>query len=119
MTPPDATVLDPDETFRALTSGEQVRLLIRLARELTLVARHYYVPGTLELTDPAAVRLANEVQHRVIAHAENCLAGADTDAPVGYGFVADCWEHNGLSELVRAAYVRAYESVRPSIPAAG
>jgi hypothetical protein len=108
----------PDDTFRELAPAEQVRLLIRLARELTLVARDFYVPGTLELTDPAAVRLVNEIQHRVTAHAENCLSGADADAPVGYGFVADCWDHNGLPELVLAAYNRAYQSVRPSVAVA-
>jgi hypothetical protein len=105
----------PDEAFRELTQGEQVRLLIRLVRELTLVARHYYTPGTDQLGDPVAVRMVNEIQHRVAAQAENCFAGADRDAPVGYGFVADCWDHNGLRELVQAAFARAYKSVRPQV----
>ena len=113
------TDLDPDTSFRALAPAERVRLLIRLARELTLVARDYYVPGTLDLTDPAAVRLVNEIQHRVTAHAEDCLGGGGGDAPVGYGYVGDCWDHNGLAGLVHQAYARAYESVRPAVAAAG
>jgi hypothetical protein len=103
---------NPDEAFRNLNPDEQLRLLIRLARELTLVARSYYVAGNLELADPSAVRLVNEIQHRVIAHAENCLSGSDTDAPVGYGFVAECWDHKGLRQLVEQAFERAYRSVR-------
>jgi hypothetical protein len=118
VTEPYKAGASPDDTFRALPRADQIRVLIRLARELTLVARNYYVPGTLELADPAAVRLVNEIQHRVTAHAENCLEGADTDAPVGYGFITECWEHNGLHELVSAAYARAYQSVRPSVVAA-
>jgi hypothetical protein len=110
---------NPDEAFRTLTPHERARLLIRLARELTLVARHYYVAGTLELTDPSAVRLVNEIQHRVTAHAENCLAGTDLDAPVGYGFVTECWDHNGLRGLVLGAFARAYRSVRSPAAATG
>jgi len=103
----------PDDLFRDLAPDEQVRLLIRLARELTVVARSYYTPGTDQLDDPVAVRMVNEIQHRVTAHADNCLGGADHDAPVGYGFVTECADHNGLRELVRAAFTRAYRSVRP------
>jgi hypothetical protein len=116
---PTDTGLNPDDAFRRLTPAEQVRLLIRLARELTLVARHYYVAGTLELADPSAVRLVNEIQHRVTAHAENCLTGTDFDAPVGYGFVTECWDHNGLRELVLGAFARAYRSVRSPVAATG
>ena len=107
--------MTPDDTFRELSQDEQVRLLVRLARELTLVVRHYYTPGTDQLSDPAAVRMVNEIQHRVTAHAESCLAGADRDAPVGYGFITDCWDHNGLKELVRGAFTRAYGSVRNQV----
>ncbi|MBX9622733.1 MAG: hypothetical protein K2X82_02870 [Gemmataceae bacterium] len=118
MNRPDPPFASPDEAFAVLTTAEQTRLLIRLARELTLVARDYYVPGTLELSDPAAVRLVNEVQHRVTAHAEACLDGGGGDAPVGYGFVTDCWEHDGLREKVWGAFARAYDSVRPLTAAA-
>ena len=75
MNPSIAPRVSIDEQFTALSSQVQTRLLIELARELTLVARNYYVPGTLELNDPVAVRLINEIQHRVTAHAAQTLHG--------------------------------------------
>lgn len=107
--------MTPDEAFRGLDRGEQVRVLIQLARELTVVARHYYTPGTDDLDDPTAVRFVNEIMHRVTAHAANCLSGGDHDAPVAYGFVLECWDHNGLSARVHDAFERAYRSVRPTV----
>ena len=49
------------EWFRGLNQAEQVRFLLAVAHELTIVARHYYVPQSDELTEPGAVRFVNEM----------------------------------------------------------
>jgi hypothetical protein len=54
-------------TFIPLSREEKVRFLLRLAHELTLVARESYEPGTEALTHPARVRAVNEIQHRILA----------------------------------------------------
>ena len=112
MNPSIAPRVSIDEQFTALSSQVQTRLLIELARELTLVARNYYVPGTLELNDPVAVRLINEIQHRVTAHAAQTLSGCDTDAPVAYGFISDCWDHADLRQQVEDAFHRVYRRIK-------
>jgi len=62
------------EWFADLSAEDQIRFLLGLAPELTIVARAYYVPQESGLSDPAAVRAVNEIQHRVTAHARNILS---------------------------------------------
>ena len=54
--------------FSALSAEEQAEVLSLLAHELTIVARDSYEVGREGLTNPARVRVVNEVQHRVTGH---------------------------------------------------
>jgi len=53
------------DSFSALTTEQQTRVLASYAHELTLVAREGYEVGTEHLINPALVRRINEIQHRV------------------------------------------------------
>jgi hypothetical protein len=98
--------------FAGLTADEQVRFLLDLAHELTVAARAYYVPQVQELTDGAAVRTLNEIQHRVTAHARNILDNpAEGTHRVAYGYLDAVPDHAGLPSHVRYAV----ESVRRRI----
>src|SRR5205823_1705204 len=84
--------------------------LARFAWELTVVARTYYVPQTLELTHPRAVREINESQHRITAH----LLALLTKNPHRYPdevliaiVTDDVPETDGLNALVREAFAKA------------
>ena len=102
------------EWFTGLSQTDQVRFLLLVAHELTVVARHFYVPQAEGFTDSEAVRHVNEIQHRVAAHASAILtdpaAGAD---PVAYGFLVECPDRGGLRGLVASAVSRAAAWVSP------
>jgi hypothetical protein len=111
----------PIEAFITLSPPEQARFLMRLAWELTIVARSYYVPGTEDLTDAAAVRAVNELQHKIASHA---LAILDDD-PRRYPddvlvqiVFDDVPDRPDLRSLVRTAFARAYQFVRADRPTA-
>jgi hypothetical protein len=99
--------------FTGLGPTDQVRFLLAVAHELTIVARGYYVPQSDALADAAAVRAVNEIQHRVVAHAaailEDPAAGRD---PVAYGWLEGVPERGGLPGWVAAAVRRAAAGVR-------
>jgi hypothetical protein len=48
-----------------LAPEQKVRLLARLAFELTIAARDTYVPGSKDIAEPHQLRAFNEMQHRV------------------------------------------------------
>jgi hypothetical protein len=111
---------DPVEAYASLPAADQARLLTRLAWELTLVGRAYYMPGTEELADPAALRAVNELQHQITQHV---LALLD-DNPRRYPddvlircIVDDTPDRAGLRPAVRDAFAAAYRHVRPEAPA--
>jgi len=102
------------EWFVGLTADEQVRFLTGLAHELTVVARDFYVPQGTDLTDGTAVRLLNEIQHRVTAHARNILDDpAEGSHPAAYGFLDDVPARSDLLGLVRLAIEHARRRVEP------
>lgn len=110
------TVTTPasQEWFVQLDPAEQVRFLLYVAHELTIIARYFYVPQTDELTDPGAVRYVNEIQHRVAAHALDILADpAAGEHPPAYGCLTDCPPQYRLSGLVDGAVSRAASYLRP------
>ena len=51
-------------TFADLSKQEKIRLLLRLAHEITVIARDAYFQGRVQ--NPAKLIKANEVQHRLI-----------------------------------------------------
>jgi hypothetical protein len=66
--------------FSSLSPEEKIDFLIRLSQELTIVARDSYEAGGTGLTNPARVRLLNEVQHRIAG----CLQALVKDSPKRY-----------------------------------
>src|SRR5437899_2972712 len=63
--------------FRSLPPAGQIEALVRLAHELTIVARDAYEPGSLELRHPQRLRSVNELQHRITSQVL-ALLGADS-----------------------------------------
>src|SRR5262245_40353534 len=59
--------VEPAGKFSRLTREEKIRFLLRLAHELTIVARESYEPGSEALAHPARVRSVNEIQHCILA----------------------------------------------------
>ncbi len=62
------------DEFRGLPATSQIESLVRLAHELTIVARDAYEPGSLDLRHPQRLRALNEVQHRITSHVLALLA---------------------------------------------
>jgi len=56
------------DVFRSLPTAAQIEALVRLAYELTMVARDTYEASSLELRHPQRLRCLNEIQHRVAGH---------------------------------------------------
>jgi hypothetical protein len=54
-------------TFRRYSSQEKTDFLLRLAHEMTILARDTYEVGDVGLTNPSRLRRINEVQHRVLS----------------------------------------------------
>jgi hypothetical protein len=54
------------ETFINSSHAEKVDVLLRLAHELTILARDTYDPESDGVTNPSRLRSINEIQHRVI-----------------------------------------------------
>ena len=105
--PPRPTLQD---WFGGLSRDDQIRFLLAVSRELTIVARGYYVPQSDDLTEPGAVREVNEIQHRVAAHAAAFLDDAAAAAhPVAYGSLADGMDRWGLRGQIASAVMRARE----------
>src|SRR5262245_5975362 len=56
---------DAIDTFCNLPPQEKMYFLIRFAHMLTIIARETYEVGGEGVTEPARLRLINEVQHRI------------------------------------------------------
>jgi hypothetical protein len=56
---------DTIDTFCNFSLQEKMHFLIRLAHMLTIIARETYEVGGEGVTEPARLRLINEMQHRV------------------------------------------------------
>src|SRR5262245_39494441 len=107
------------ESFRSLTQPEQVRFLLLLAHELTIVARNYYVPQTEQLEDPVAVRRVNELQHQILGHALRVHEGSPArypDETIAEILLLECPEDAGLRNLVHWAVSNAIRFVRSAEP---
>ena len=59
-------ICDAIDTFSHYSPQEKSDFLIRLAHALTILARETYEVGGESLTQPARLRLINEIQHRVM-----------------------------------------------------
>ena len=59
-------ICDAIDTFSHYSPQEKSDFLIRLAHALTILARETYEVGGEGLTQPARLRLINEIQHRVM-----------------------------------------------------
>jgi hypothetical protein len=86
---------------------------------LTIVAREYYVPGTLDLADAAAVRDINELQHRVAAQVVYLL----DDHPMRFPddvmvqiIMEESPARPALRAAIRRAFVRALDAVAVEKP---
>lgn len=55
------------QAFVNCSCAEKVSLLLRLAHELTIIARDTYDRDSDGLTNPVRTRTINEVQHRVLS----------------------------------------------------
>ena len=64
---PEMNVHHAIKTFHDFSCDEQIDFLVRLAHELTILARDAYEVGGNGLTDPSRLRVVNELQHRVTA----------------------------------------------------
>jgi len=54
------------ERYQRMSTREQALFLSRFAHELTIAARETYDPDSSGLTDPAKLRLVNELMHRIM-----------------------------------------------------
>lgn len=59
--------------FLALAVDAKVKLLVRLAHELTILARDTYEAGTDRVAAPERLRMINEIQHRITSFVDDLL----------------------------------------------
>ncbi|MBI1923860.1 hypothetical protein HYR99_06380 [Candidatus Poribacteria bacterium] len=59
--------------FLALAVDGKIKLLVRLAHELTILARDTYEVGTDRVAAPERLRMINEIQHRVTSFVDDLL----------------------------------------------
>ena len=104
MNIPDAVV-----SFSALAPGEQAEFLALLAHELTIVARDPDEVGQDGLTDPARMRVINEIQHRVTAALIAMLKSDPRRYPddVLVRIVLEHPEDTGLQQQLAGAFCHA------------
>jgi hypothetical protein len=105
------------EAFANLQASDQIRFLVRLSWELTLVGRNFYVVGTDELTEPRALRTLNELQHQISQHVLKLLEEDEERYPDDV-FVNIILDHREtaipqFSDLIDSAWERAFRSVGP------
>ena len=48
------------QAYSCLPHGQQLRVLVKFAHDLTIIARGTYVPQTEEMADPRRFRMLNE-----------------------------------------------------------
>src|SRR5262245_23597184 len=110
---------DPIAVYAGLTPQNRLRALARLAHGLTIMAREYYVPGTVDLTDPAAVREINELQHRVAAQVVALLddhAMRFPDDVMAQIIMEESPARPALRAAIRREFVRALDAVAVEKP---
>ncbi len=56
---------DPIDLFSGYAPEEKANFLLRMAHELTILARDTYEVGTEGITHPGRFRTINEIQHRL------------------------------------------------------
>jgi hypothetical protein len=110
---------DPIAVYTSLTPRNRLRALARLAHDLTIVAREYYVPGTMDLTDPAAVREINELQHRVAGQVRALLEDDPMRFPddvIARIIMEESPGRPALRAAIRREFVRALDAVAVKRP---
>jgi hypothetical protein len=101
--------------FGALSASEQIRFLVRVGWELTLVGRETYVVGGIGLSDPERLRVVNELQHRLLGHIGALLSGSTQRRPDA-SIVRTLLEHSEDSHMSGVA--RAFERAAGAFRAA-
>ena len=105
------------QAFINRSCAEKVSLLLRLAYELTIIARDTYDRESDGLTNPVRTRTINEVQHRVlsflIALRENNLNRYPDDVFVGIlvGIIVDHPEDIELQRQLHEVFSRIVSQV--------
>src|SRR2546426_12385064 len=101
------------QAFINCSCAEKVSLLLRLAHELTIIARDTYERESDGLTNPVRMRTINEVQHRVlsflIALRENNLNRYPDDVLVG--IVVDHSEDVELQRQLQEVFGRLVSQI--------
>ncbi len=99
--------------FSGLSSNEQARFMTHFMYELTLEARHFYMPGGEQKIDPLKLRFINEVQHRVTRFIEQILID-DPSRPsddVTLRLLLAPRAEKTIEGLMHAAYARTIQAV--------
>ena len=101
------------QAFINRSCAEKVSLLLRLAHELTIIARDTYDSESDNLTNPVRTRTINEVQHRVlsflIALRENNINRYPDDVLVG--IIVDHPEDIELQRQLQEVFSRIVSQV--------
>src|SRR4051794_14022988 len=95
------TSRDFKRLYLSLSDQERMRLLARVAFNLTVDARDTYVVESEEIADPIRLRGFNELQHRVLSHVSSLANGVQTKAEDEESFVDMVLE---WAKEVRAGY---------------
>jgi hypothetical protein len=66
--------------YLSLSDPEKLRLLARVAFNLTIDARDTYVAGSEEIADPVRLRRFNELQHRLLSRVSSMAERNPTTA---------------------------------------
>jgi hypothetical protein len=94
--------------FCSLPQAAQVKTLVRLANELTILARESYDHASLGIKEPDRLRAINELQHRITSHALALLAhdaGRYPEEVIGSMILAN--DDPELERQVEAAFARS------------
>jgi hypothetical protein len=97
------------DVFLRYSREEKIAFLLRLAHELTIVARDTYEAGTEGVTNAPRLRMLNEIQHRILAF---LIALCDEDSrrypdEVLAAIVLDGGQDQGLQSQLKDAFDRA------------
>jgi hypothetical protein len=76
-----AQVQEAASFFGGLSAPEQVRFLVRLGWELTILGRGTYEVGGEGIAEPSRLRTIHESEHRLLGHLRELLEGSPHRRP--------------------------------------
>ena len=98
------------------TPRNKLRFLALLSHDLTVRARDTYVPGTLDVSNPAKLRVINELQHSITGRIVDSLAGGPhvdyTDANFWRG-IQELSSRSSLSQELESSLVWVLARLEP------